>query len=159
MPVPLFAAGEKPSAAKLQQLANEDTYTPTLTASTSNPTLGTGAQQFSRIWLNGQHVTIWAYVRFGTSASAGSGTYRLSIPAAYPLDPNFNNFPVGSVRLLDNSTSNQESGTLVADIDTGTFLIQHDNDGDFVSNSNPWTWADLDNILFIASYLTDFGSS
>ncbi len=59
-------------------------YTPTLTAATTNPTLGAasaGAVQFGRYCKVGRLVVAQFGIRFATSgASAGSGAYTVSLP-------------------------------------------------------------------------------
>src|SRR4051812_20043933 len=54
-------------------------YTPILTASTTNPVLGTGEIKgfYYNIW---DMVYCWGYFKFGTGFSVGSGTYLISLP-------------------------------------------------------------------------------
>lgn len=61
------------------------TYTPTLTASSSNPTLGSGSSATGYYVQNGELVSVQISILFGSSgAAAGSGTYRLSLPPVTP---------------------------------------------------------------------------
>lgn len=56
-------------------------YTPTLTASTTNPTLGTGSTASGFYIAAGKLIIGKAKIVFGSSgAVAGSGQYRLSLP-------------------------------------------------------------------------------
>lgn len=56
-------------------------YTPALTASGSNPTMGSGASATGRYVQIGKLVHFYANVAFGSSgAAAGSGDYRISLP-------------------------------------------------------------------------------
>jgi len=57
-------------------------YTPTLTAVTTNPTLGSGGGQAARYTLfGGKFCTVRGSIAFGTSgASAGSGQYLIALP-------------------------------------------------------------------------------
>ncbi|WP_242892419.1 hypothetical protein [Actinomadura litoris] len=56
-------------------------YTPVLTATTTNPTLGTGSVREGAWYRNGRMVVVRANIKMGTSGvSAGSGTYRVSVP-------------------------------------------------------------------------------
>lgn len=58
-------------------------YTPVLTASTTNPTLGTGAVVTGSYCVIGDMVHYIAYIKFGTSGvSAGSGEYYVSLPVS-----------------------------------------------------------------------------
>lgn len=57
-------------------------YTPALTATTTNPTLGAGSAVAGR-WQRGPNglITAAVYIQFGTSGTnAGSGNYRVSVP-------------------------------------------------------------------------------
>lgn len=57
------------------------TYTPTLTAATTNPTLGTGSTATGRYTQIGKLVTCYFEIVFGSSGvNAGSGEYRVSVP-------------------------------------------------------------------------------
>jgi hypothetical protein len=64
------------------------TYVPVLTATTTNPTLGSGSTQ-SGWWQRVNNlITGGAFVRFGTSGVvAGSGNYQISLP--FPADTAF----------------------------------------------------------------------
>lgn len=59
-------------------------YTPTITASTTNPGLGAGgAIAGAYATLNGGKTVVWRVrIDSGTSPTAGSGTYRISLPVA-----------------------------------------------------------------------------
>lgn len=76
------AAFGVPSASELQALASAWTaYTPALTATTTNPTLGTGAIQTGRYTQIGKFCVVRAQVTMGTSGFvAGSGSYLISLP-------------------------------------------------------------------------------
>ena len=87
-----WTAGEKVTAAlldaQLRDFANAfgacSTYTPTLTATSSNPTLGTGNVRSGRYmqvqkqgWLT---IQIWVA---SSGYTAGTGTYEISLPAGW----------------------------------------------------------------------------
>lgn len=58
-------------------------WTPALTAATTNPTLGTGSSVDGRYFQIGKLVIASFTIQFGTSGfSAGSGEYRVSLPVA-----------------------------------------------------------------------------
>jgi hypothetical protein len=56
------------------------TYTPTLTAATTNPTLGTGGAALGRYQIDDHTVTVSGVIHFGTGASFGAGAYSISLP-------------------------------------------------------------------------------
>lgn len=59
-------------------------WTPTLTATTTNPTLGTGGTVQEGYYMQlGKLVIAWYSIQFGTTGlNVGSGEYRLSLPVA-----------------------------------------------------------------------------
>lgn len=59
------------------------TYTPALTATTTNPTLGTSSNQVGRYSRIGNQVNGEGLIQFGTGGTnAGSGVYLVSMPTA-----------------------------------------------------------------------------
>ena len=57
-------------------------YTPALTASTTNPTLGTGGGTTGAYLEVGKLIVGWFNITFGTAGTnAGSGVYTVSLPA------------------------------------------------------------------------------
>jgi len=57
-------------------------FTSAMTATTTNPTLGTGGSAIGRYYTDGQHIEGDIVVQFGTSgAYAGAGSYRFLLPA------------------------------------------------------------------------------
>lgn len=160
MVTPQFRPGETLSAAKLQQLGDIDTsWFPTLQAFTTNPTLGIDAIQQARIWVNGQHVNIWFWFRFGNGSTAGSGTYEIPLPPAYPLMAGLIDTTFGTHRLLDDSATGRGSGVCGISAD-GQFIYLRNAEGGtgVVAHNVPWAWAANDWILGHVSYLTDFGA-
>lgn len=55
-------------------------YVPVLTASTTNPTLGTGGTLVGKVYRIFDQVYTWGEFRFGSGATVGSGIYRISLP-------------------------------------------------------------------------------
>jgi hypothetical protein len=64
------------------------TWTPSLTATSVNPTLGSGSVRSGKYcWLPGGFVTASWYVQFGTSGTAaGTGQYQISLPVTAAVD-------------------------------------------------------------------------
>ena len=86
-------------------------YTPALTASVSDPTLGSGSSTSGFYIVDGKLVTVWSGIIFGSSgAAAGSGTYRVSLPVA--ADPSQGRF-LGSGFLFKDGVAS----LLVCDLD------------------------------------------
>lgn len=64
------------------------TYTPALTADTTNPTLGSGSIAYGRYKQNGKEVKCQFVIRFGSSGrNKGSGQYSVSLPVTAAAVP------------------------------------------------------------------------
>lgn len=125
-------------------------YTPTLTATTTNPTLGTGSVRTGSYTQEGKKVTYRGTVKFGTSGvAAGSGFYEVSLPvAAVSLS---NSRQQGTVTAWDNSAGNFEDGAIF--VETGATTKARLSVGGLVAtNSAPWTWAASDQFDFTIVY-------
>jgi hypothetical protein len=82
-------------------------WTPTLTGSTTDPTLGTGASAVGRYTAAGKIVQGIGYILWGSSGvNAGSGTYSISLPVA--ANTTVPNALIGSFVILDASTGPDE---------------------------------------------------
>lgn len=120
-----------------------ETWTPTLTASTTNPTLGTGSTASGRYGRINKTVFGQLFIQFGTAGVAqGSGFYYVSVPiTAQATGPT-----VGSGYILDNSASLVRHVISILDT-TGRMALWIDNSTNYsVTATNPWTWAASDQI-------------
>lgn len=69
------------------QYAGYSSYIPGVTASVTNPTLGTGPAPLGRFKVFGGNMChVAVSITWGTSPSVGSGTYRVSLPVAWVND-------------------------------------------------------------------------
>lgn len=126
-----------------------ESYTPVLTAVTTNPTLGAGSSASGRFCKLGTLGIIQASFSFGTGAAAGSGTYRISLPSAIKFRVGALNTggPAGSVFVYDSSSGIHRTGIVRPDLTNGVLNIVADSGATaMVSNSIPWVWADNDQI-------------
>jgi hypothetical protein len=102
-------------------------YTPALTASTTNPSLGTGGfTETTGVYSqNGNIVTGYARVAAGTtSVTAGSGTYRISLPVTCKMGVFTNRgVVVGSAYYNDASAPTVNYVATAVATDTGTYAI------------------------------------
>jgi hypothetical protein len=125
------------------------TWTPTLTAVTTNPSVGTGATRTGAYFQVGKMVTARGTVRFGTSgSSAGSGIYEVSLPVtAKSLSPG---------RQQGSATAFSHAGDFVDGavfIESGaTTKARLSIDSTVVTNSSPWTWTNNDQFDFTITY-------
>lgn len=119
-------------------------YTPVLTASTTNPTLGSGSVATGRYLKAGRDVRGTFDITFGSSGvAAGSGTYRISVPTnIYSSWPS--RAPVGRAYVFDSSGS--ASGWFDLMSDYTHFRIRYPSTwptgtATEVGAAVPWTWA------------------
>lgn len=157
MPIPQFKPGQRVDAQTLQQLGDDSTYAIALTAATTDPGLGVGATRDVFVWTNGQAVSVFFNIVFGTSPTAGSGEYFINLPPGLPpaaaMPPLCG---VGTVTLTDDSAG-AERAAIVSIDPTNTQLRMKDPATQAkVTNAAPWTWAAGDSISGSAHYWTDF---
>ena len=101
-----FVASTILTAAELNGIGEWTSYTPLLTGSTTNPTLGTGATstgKYSRI----QNLIIYKFsIFFGTSGFvAGVGNYRISLPVNSTGGKAFYSSESGQTSFYDSSAN------------------------------------------------------
>lgn len=119
-------------------------YTPALTATTTNPTLGSGSTASGR-YAKVQRTVFGTFdITFGSSGvAAGSGTYLISVPtnilSSWPA-----NAPVGRAVLFDSSGSVAGYFDLISNYNN--FRIRYQatwptGSLTYVNDSTPWTWA------------------
>lgn len=138
-------------------------YTPTLTASTTNPTLGSGSAATGYYKQIGRLVFGYLEISFGSSgASAGSGVYGLLLP----VEPVNRTQPVGVGFLVDSSpnarpiaataaiapafwASTTRKAIIVFTSPAGSGFLTGDNPAGAAA---PWTWAESDSIALNFHY-------
>jgi hypothetical protein len=122
-------------------------YTPALTASTTNPTLGTGSITTGKYIKIGRTVIGWFIIYFGSSGTAaGTGTYQVSFPVT-PAASATDHITIGHGYLYNGTILHlyslfQASGSsvMVGLLDSSTAVS-------FVTASVPWTWGANNRIL------------
>lgn len=132
-------------------------YTPILTATTTNPTLGTGGifVQEGRFIQYGKMVSGSIKLAFGNSgATAGSGTYRISLPVA-PLQSTATATVIGHGFIFDSSAADMRVAYIQTFSGLGSQVVEilFQAVTNFkVTNSSPWTWAASDEMAFNFQY-------
>jgi hypothetical protein len=129
-------------------------YTPSLTASTTNPTLGTGSTASGAYMQIGKMVRVYLRIVFGTSGTnAGSGTYSISLPVTSKATGFAE--PLGSGEVRD-SSANILRMVSVFRGSTSTLQLKHVSatNGELLSltHSAPWAWDASDEIFLQFSY-------
>ena len=154
-----WIAGEVPTAThfndNLRDFARGFTdawtaYTPTLTASTTNPTNWTQTGYYARV---GKLVIAKGTLTAGGAMTAGSGTYRIALPVNAQTALG-NAVLEGSTYLYDNSTGNAYSIAVPYAANTAYIQLVYGTGGTggTVAHNAPWTWAASDSIQFAFSY-------
>lgn len=127
------------------------TWTPALTATTVNPTLGTGSAAVGYYVRNGRTIHATAFLRAGTSGvAAGTGNYRVSLPVtARDISPVFFQ---GAASGFDNSGSDVLSGTARCGSVSGWGAVEIYLDSTTLSSTGPFVLAANDSFGFSISY-------
>lgn len=128
------------------------TFNPSLTAATTNPTLGTGGLAEGRYTLwGGKFCHFSGTVQFGTSgANAGSGQYFLSLPFSTSNQIANGVRHIGTIAARDSSPVALFTGVCYAASNAATMSFMINNA--LVNNAAPITWAANDYISFSITY-------
>lgn len=125
------------------------TWTPVLTANTTNPTLGTGSTITGSYMRVGRNITARCNIKFGSSGvNPGSGTYHISLPVT-PKTLSVGRH-VGSCWGWDASATNYNDGVVISDVPPTT--VTPILGGNAVTSAAPWTWAANDELSFALTY-------
>jgi hypothetical protein len=118
-------------------------WTPTWTASTTNPSIGNGTL-LGRYSVVGKIVICKIFLQFGSTTTAGSGAYSFT----YPVTPKNYRFVGGTYRLRKNGGSLYNGGV---EPFASTFALIRDG-GTYVTNATPFGFTNLDIIGISLSY-------
>lgn len=137
-------------------------WTPALTGTTTNPTLGSGGNftQSGFYYRVGKLVYASATLRFGTAGvSAGSGDYRISLPVAASASLAAAGTLggaaiIGSGIVRDNSAVSASRAVAVQLVSSTTVLMVAGS-GDSINSAAPWAWAASDAITIGVVYPID----
>lgn len=124
-------------------------YTPTWTASTTNPSIGNGVLEggYRRF---GKLMEFWVRIVAGSTTTFGSGSYIVGLPLA-AFDSQWNgNYSVG---LLDNGVAwyTNRYGQGASSGFTDKFVVQ-DINGNQWTNTSPFTFGNTDAIYIQGRY-------
>lgn len=122
-------------------------YVPTLTASTTNPTLGSGSVASATYKISGNQVFYDFLIQFGSSGvNPGSGYYRPTVPLAGVW---YGSISQALGKIYDYSTDTSKyivnEFFVIASSDKFRFLIDVLT-GVSVTNASPWTWSSYDSL-------------
>lgn len=141
-----FTSGQVLTAAQMNGIGEWTDYTPTWTATTTNPAIGNGTivGRYARIQ---NLVMVQFNITFNTTTTKGSGQYRISLPvtAAATLSPYA---VLGSGYLLDASAASVWTTAILVPNSSTTIVgmkITGAGYGD-VTDTNPFTFTNGDEI-------------
>lgn len=123
----------------------ETAFTPTWSASTTNPSLGNGTVDAAYLRF-GPLVFVRIYYVFGTTTAFGSGAYGFTLPIA-PKDGQ-----TLSVVCSDSSASNRLPGAAWLTSSSGIFRVTIPAGSFGVSSTSPFTWGSGDGLLISGVY-------
>lgn len=123
-------------------------YTPTLTASTTNPT---GWTQTGYYIQSGKLITAQFSVVAGASMTAGSGQYRIALPTAARAV--LSAVPCGTLELFDTSASDYRTavGRIASGVGSYLTVFYSGVNTNNAQHAAPWAWANGD---FISGTIT-----
>lgn len=120
-------------------------YVPNLTATTTNPTLGSSPQQTGAYIKYGRLVVGWARIQFGTGSTAGSGGYRVSLPVT--AKGYAGQAPMGGSAIFYDTSTNTIFSDGVVQMNGADMILWRNGAAASaynVSNVSPFVWADGD---------------
>ena len=125
-------------------------YTPALTASVVNPTLGTGNTAIGRYTRFGRTIIGNARLQFGSGggAAAGTGTYEISLPTGRDIQSPYDiSAACGSGDILDISAADRHIVVpRLTTTSTTTVVLSYHGTTGVVTAAAPFTWAAGDTI-------------
>lgn len=124
-------------------------YTPTWTASGSNPSIGNGTLNGWYIQ-TGKRVDFYVKVVGGSSTNFGSGSYNFALPVQSVSSYSFG--PIGNMMINHTSTSTAYMGFVFIGSSATVFNARDSNGSNLLTNAAPATWAQGDTLSFSGSY-------
>lgn len=130
--------------------ATMQTYTPTWTASTTNPAIGNGT--IVGRWIQrGNLVTFSATINMGSTTTYGSGLWSIGLPVA---TANITGFRQTFSAVLEDLSAGRHTATAYAEPNsTSVTRIIAGAATSGVSNTSPFTWANTDWIAVSGTYM------
>lgn len=157
---PEFLSGQRGYAEDVTSLAVRGSYTPLLTATTTDPDIGVLGSAVGDFYVTGSLVTVAFGIVFASGADAGSGQYRISLPPGLDFDASWaRQTYVGQARLRDDSGPSTQPGHPTVPVSAGVndrfeiVLGSSGFAGSRVADGTPWTWASGDSLRGTLTYL------
>lgn len=129
-------------------------FTPTLTATSTDPDLGTGSSTSGAYVKIGNQVIYRFFIQFGSGSSPGNGRYNISVP--HSISSSIwatGTYAIGSAILFDWSVAGHKE--LAVPYASGSSSISMVVKDSTVFHNNPFNWDDDDR--FSATVIYDTG--
>ncbi len=148
-----FASGDVLTAADLNSIGEYSTYTPTFTASGTNPNVGSTGRVSGIFCQINDAVFASIFIVFsGSGVSAGSGEYRIGLPVAADLVGDGKN-QIGLTWAYDSSGGYAVSG--LAQANNANYCIAYNSYGVAIGPigaSVPFAWSTNDQLRININY-------
>ena len=149
-----FSAGDVLTAADLNAIGTWQSYTPVLTATVTSPNLGTSPIQTGQYCQINDFCVAQIFLAFGSSSSAGTGEYRISLPVEASPASNIN-ANMGWGWIYDANLTNAYSViTDRASSTTCRMYLSSPVGSIGVQNANPFAWTTSDQMRITLVYRT-----
>jgi len=147
-----FTAGDVLTAADMNAIGTWSTYTPSLTASITNPSLGTGFSASGHYAQIQDIVHVMVFIVFGSGASAGNGDYRVSLPITPDTTNNAGSIN-GTIWLYDSSSAIGYGG-IPSDANVAGYVTMYLEGTSTITvrHNNPFTWTASDQLRLFIRY-------
>jgi len=130
--------------------ASMQTYTPTWTATSTDPTIGNGTR-VGRWIQQGNLVTFTATINMGSTTTYGSGLWSIGLPVA---TANITGFRQTFSAVLEDVSSGRHTGSAYSEPNsTSVTRIIAGAATSGVSNTSPFTWTNTDWISVSGTYM------
>jgi hypothetical protein len=151
---PVFLAGERLPAGKLQKLGGADTsWTPTIDAVTTDPTIGAGGVVAGDYYRRGDLCFFQANIIWGGAGlNVGVGSYRLTLPVALQVPTGLSQTMVGQGWAFDASGALTDVFLQHISGDSATLARMLSSTGVTVGPANPYAWATGDTMIMAGWY-------
>ena len=149
-----FVTGQVLTAAELNAIGTWTTYTPTWTSTGTAPAIGNGTLTGRYVQVN-KLVIVNIFMEFGSTTTAGTGTYYWGLPVASGslFNGEFNGaFGNASIRDAGIATYRGMAELNANDTDNTNVRVVRTDANAAVTNTSPMTWGTGDHISLLYIY-------
>jgi len=123
-------------------VARRQTYTPVLSSSNADASIGNGTWPAANYTRQGKRVTVDVDLAFGTTTSFGTGAVRIGLPFTAAAES------LGIARLQDTSGATYYVATAQAVSGADYVVFYYDSSSAALQATTPFAWASTDRLIF-----------